>query len=134
MECAAAHRAEASDAAGADRDSIASVFAPPGHYYSPIPSQDDVTAVATRAGAVEPPRGIDLRESAQRALLEEFARFYPEMPFTRAPSPGLRYRFENQSYSYADGIFLYSMLRYLKPRRLIEVGSAFSVRAHSRHQ
>jgi predicted O-methyltransferase YrrM len=48
------------------------------------------------------------------------------MPFTPAPAPGLRYRFENPSYSYADGIFLYSMLRHLKPRRVIEVGSGFT--------
>src|SRR5262245_40597097 len=102
-----------------------SIFAPPGHFYSPIPSQADIDAVARRTGADEL-RGIDLREPAQLALLDELALFYRDLPFAPTAAPGLRYRFENPSYSYADGIFLYSMLRHLKPRRVIEVGSGFT--------
>jgi predicted O-methyltransferase YrrM len=82
--------------------------------------------VAARERDAGPPAGVELREPAQLALLEELARFYPAMPFAPAPTPGLRYRFDNESYSYADGIFLYSMLRHLRPRRLIEVGSGFT--------
>jgi hypothetical protein len=70
--------------------------------------------------------GVDLREAEQLSLLEALAAFYPEMPFTDQGSPGFRYRFDNPSYSFADGIFLYAMLRHLKPRRLIEVGSGYT--------
>jgi len=37
-----------------------------------------------------------------------------------------RYFFENPNYGYADGVFLYCMIRYLRPRRIIEVGSGYS--------
>ncbi len=48
------------------------------------------------------------------------------MPFTEEGSAGFRYRFDNPSYSYADGIFFYTMLRHLRPKRVIEVGSGYT--------
>lgn len=100
----------------------------PGHFYSPIPSIDEVRA--REAELFGPPSpslpGIDLRGDQQIALIKELARFYDDLPFPRTQSPDLRYWFENWAYSYADAIFLYSMLRHLKPMRVIEVGSGFS--------
>lgn len=100
----------------------------PGHFYSPIPSIDEVRA---REGELfgPPPQslpGIDLRADQQIALVRKLARFYGELPFPRTQSPETRYWFENWAYSYGDAIFLYSMLRHLQPRRIIEVGSGFS--------
>jgi predicted O-methyltransferase YrrM len=100
----------------------------PGHFYSPIPSIDEIRA---REGELfgPPPTslpGIDLRADQQIALVRELARFYGELPFPRTQSPETRYWFENWAYSYADALFLYSMLRHLQPRRVIEVGSGFS--------
>ena len=105
---------------------IPAVFVPPGHYYSPIPSAADIETLARRTRQPDDVPGVDLLESEQLSLLDALAAFYPEMPFTDQGSPGFRYRFDNPSYSYADGIFLYSMLRHLKPRRLIEVGSGYT--------
>jgi predicted O-methyltransferase YrrM len=102
------------------------IFAPPGHYYSPIPSADDIEEAARSLPNTRTLAGIELDEPGQRALLEELAAFYPSLPFTDSGVSGLRYRFDNESYSYADGIFLYCMLRHLKPRRLIEVGSGYT--------
>jgi hypothetical protein len=101
-------------------------FVAPGHYYSPIPSLEDIEHL--KAGGVDSwsVPGVDLNEEAQLSLLEEFARFYGDIPFTATGSPGLRYRFDNESYSYADGILFYAMLRYLRPRRIIEVGSGYT--------
>ncbi len=48
------------------------------------------------------------------------------MPFKDEKTNGLRYYFENPSYSHSDGILLYCMLRSIKPKRVIEVGSGFS--------
>lgn len=100
----------------------------PGHFYSPIPSIDEIRARDAELFGPPPPSlpGIDLRADKQIALLRELARFYGELPFPRTPSPETRYWFENWAYSYADAIFLYSMLRHLQPRRVIEVGSGFS--------
>src|SRR4051812_41698245 len=86
-------------------------WVPAGHYYSPIPSEQDIDEFARRPPRVEPLPGVELHETEQMLLLEQLAAFYKTMPFTDAGSPGFRYRFENPSYAYADGILLYSMLR-----------------------
>lgn len=103
-------------------------FVPPGHYYSPIP---DIEQTKSRHAQIfEKPineiSGIDLNTSEQLKLLEAFTGNYGDMPFPEDPSSGFRYHLNNDFYAYSDGICLYSMLRHLKPRRFIEVGSGFS--------
>jgi hypothetical protein len=108
--------------------SRSSAFAPPGHFYSPIPSLEDVERDAARLFE-EVPReipGVDLQEDQQLALLQSFVRYYDEMPFKAGKVDGLRYYFENPAYSYSDGICLHGMIRHLEPRRIIEVGSGYS--------
>ena len=100
---------------------------PAGHYYSPIPDRADVARLLARPAAI-PDRlpGIDLNTEAQGRLLEHYATFYGELPFTEQPNADCRFHYDNQWYRYADAIFLYSFLRQFKPRRIIEVGSGYS--------
>jgi predicted O-methyltransferase YrrM len=100
----------------------------PGHFYSPIPALDEIRGREAELFGDTPPSlpGIDLRGEEQLALVRKLADFYPELPFPRQQSADTRYWFENAAYSYADAIYLYSMLRHLKPRRVIEAGSGFS--------
>lgn len=103
-------------------------FVPPGHYYSPIP---DFKQVERDEARIFPPwpraiPGIDMREQEQLGLVRELASYYQDMPFHDDPVKGLRYHLHNDSYEYSDGILLHCMLRHLKPRRLVEVGSGFS--------
>jgi predicted O-methyltransferase YrrM len=103
-------------------------FVPPGHFYSPIP---DLAEIAAREdeifGAVpESIPAVDLHIDEQLDLLKRFSGFYRELPFTAEPTDGLRYHYENPAYSYSDAIMLYCMLRHLKPRRIIEIGSGYS--------
>ena len=107
------------------RSSVAWRFVPPGHYYSPIPSDQDIAALARRAAPASI-EGIDLNDAGQRDLLDNLAAFYPSLPFTDEPQPGFRYRYLNPSYSYADAIFLHTMLRHVCPKRLIEIGSGYT--------
>ena len=103
-------------------------FVPPGHFYSPLPDFDEIRQEEPRIfGPVSREvAGVDLRETEQLSLLGELAKFYPDIPFRSGPTPGLRYHYENQSYEYSDGIMLHCMLRHLKPKRLIEIGSGYS--------
>ena len=103
-------------------------FAGPGHYYSPIPSAEEVRRNAQRLLAAQPRElpGIALNESGQLAVLEKLKSYYQELPFPETKNPGHRYFFENRSYSYSDAICLYGMIRYVRPRRIIEVGSGYS--------
>lgn len=103
-------------------------YVPPGHYYSPIPLLDEISAnEKVIFGNV--PRdipGVSLNEQEQLLLLEEFKDIYKELPFQPGKTADLRYFFDNPSYSYSDAIFLYCMIRRVKPRRIIEVGSGYS--------
>ncbi len=103
-------------------------FAPPGHFYSPLPDvqlvdrdKDKLFDRSAREIA-----GIDIRADDQLALLRRFAEFHDEVPFQEAPSEGLRYYFQNPYFSYGDAVVLYSMLRLRQPRTIMEVGSGFS--------
>lgn len=103
-------------------------FAPPGHFYSPIPDIDVVDryrATIFNPSSTNVP-GIDLQVPRQLALLESFAAYQYDLPFREEPTPGLRYYFGNPYFSYGDAVILYSMLRHRQPRRIVEVGSGFS--------
>jgi predicted O-methyltransferase YrrM len=101
-------------------------FFPPGHFYSPLPSREEVAEAFARGGFGPPFPGIDLNEAGQLARLEQFARWYAEQPFPERPAPGRRFHLDNPSYGHFDALMLYSMLREACPRRVIEVGSGFS--------
>jgi hypothetical protein len=103
-------------------------FAPPGHFYSPIPSLDEIRKDDARIFGSIPRNisGLELHESEQLRLLNEFVAYYEEMPFQPKKLEGLRFYFENPAYSYSDAILLHCMIRFLKPKRIIEIGSGFS--------
>jgi predicted O-methyltransferase YrrM len=103
-------------------------FAPPGHFYSPVPDIAFVDRYKDRLfdrRAASIP-GIDTNAAGQLALIDAFVAYYGDLPFRDEKSPGLRYYYRNIFYSYGDAIILYSMLRHLRPQRVIEVGSGFS--------
>jgi predicted O-methyltransferase YrrM len=99
-------------------------FVPDGHFYSPIPAAADLV------------RYIDLalpeideetaNEKRQLELAETFKAFYKELPFSADASSDNRYYLNNGAFNYFDGIILYSFIRLLKPRKIVEVGSGFS--------
>jgi hypothetical protein len=70
--------------------------------------------------------GINLNEENQLNLLDKFGNFYNELPFEDNKTEFLRYYFINDWYSYCDAIFLYSMIRNYRPKKIIEIGSGFS--------
>jgi hypothetical protein len=111
-----------------DDDGADETWVPPGHFYSPIPSLEDISQWEDRIFNKTLPRlpAIELAETQQLALLRRLEPFYRDMPFTPEKSPGLRYYFKNDQFSYADAVFLFCMIRYLKPERIIEIGSGFS--------
>jgi predicted O-methyltransferase YrrM len=101
-------------------------FVPPGHYYSPIPSREEIAEAFARGGFGPPFPDVDLNEAGQFARLERFASYYPDQPFPEKPVQGRRFYLDNPSYGYCDAIMLYCMLREAQPRRVIEVGSGYS--------
>lgn len=101
-------------------------FAPPGHFYSPLPTVADVERVdpdaRTRVAAVPE---IDLRADEQRALFAELAPVIAKSDLARSPEPGRRYHVD-EYFSEGDASLYAALLRHLRPRRVVEIGSGFS--------
>lgn len=104
-------------------------FAPPGHFYSPIPSQTDVEAhlerIQRKSLLVELP-AIRMDDRTQLEFLERLKPYYSQLPFRAGPVEGLLYQFDNPHFSYADASALFCVMNYFRPQRLIEIGSGFS--------
>jgi len=101
---------------------------PLGHYYSPIPSKEEVLKRDKQIFEIRKREidGIDLNEKEQLELLEEIKKYYDAIPFEQHKKDKLRYYFDNEFYSYTDAIFLYSIIRHFQPSKIVEVGSGFS--------
>jgi len=99
---------------------------PPGHFYSALPSLEDRKAFLASTPAEDQLPGIRLDGQKQFELLKKFKEYYDQCPFQEEKGGNLRYYFQNPSYSYTDGLILYSMIREFKPKRIIEIGCGYS--------
>ena len=101
----------------------------PGHFYSTIPNLEEVKKDQERIwNGVQNDvvNSINLNVVTQKKVLSIINSYYPDIPFKDGFNKNLRYYFNNPYYSHTDGIILYGMLRYLKPKQVIEVGSGYS--------
>lgn len=103
-------------------------FAPPGHFYSPIPDLKEVELDAPRLfGDSRPPLvGIDLRAQTQVETIQSIGKLVSVSEFSMDQTSGKRFYWQNTQYGLADAFTLVGMLRLLRPARVIEVGSGFS--------
>jgi hypothetical protein len=101
-------------------------FCPLGHFYSPLPSKDEVSAAFSRGGFGPPFPAVDLNLGEELALLQELAAYYPDLPFPQTATTGRRFYLANPSYSTYDACVLYGMVRRLQPGRIVEVGCGYS--------
>lgn len=101
-------------------------WVPPGHPYSPIPAPRDLTAALWAASPPELP-GLDLGVAHQLEVLRALEALQSDQAY-RGPAPagGWRYRGDNDMFGPGSASTLHLMLRHLRPRRVVEVGSGFS--------
>jgi hypothetical protein len=99
----------------------------PGHFYSPLP---DLVDIHRRRAGIFTPRpdvpGIDLNLPGQLDLLRQLAGEYAGLPWSEKKQPRLRYHFDNPNFSYGESIVLYCLIKRLRPRRIVEIGSGHS--------
>lgn len=104
---------------------------PDGGFYSPVVSIEDAEREQARLWPEEPPlpAGIDFdREGHERFLGGEFARYVRDYDYPdNAPAgdPSAFYS-RNSQFGELDARLLFVMLRSLKPRKMVEIGSGFS--------
>ncbi len=99
----------------------------PVHFYSPIPDIDDLRSrnVWNKRSELT---GVDFQPEAQRKLLLKLgAQFGAECNWPAKGNPGAGVFFtENNSFSFGCAASTHCMIRWLRPKRVIEVGSGNS--------
>lgn len=101
-------------------------FAPPGHFYSPLPDVHSLKQVFKKVN--QSVTGIDIKDDRQIDFLKKISPYYAHIPFGDGfRKNNTRYFFNgNEWYSYGDAIILFCMINHFKPRRFIEIGSGYS--------
>jgi hypothetical protein len=104
------------------------VHVTPNHFYSPVPDTRTIDRqVFDRESDLS---GIDLREGEQLKLLgllaDSYKTEYARFPKRRQDAPEGAFYLDNNLFSSVDAEALYAMVRHLRPRRIVEVGSGFS--------
>jgi predicted O-methyltransferase YrrM len=106
----------------------AGVHVVPNHFYLPIPDTRTMGAAYFEAQSDLP--GLDMRLDAQVDLLQklasEFKAEYEKLPRSAGDSGPDEFYLNNQLFEAVDAEVLYALLRHLKPRRVVEIGSGFS--------
>lgn len=92
------------------------------NFYSPIP------AVPPRGAEIwEREQSFEVDTDSQIAFVEaELAPYLRELPGALAPAERLGFRVWNGQYQAGDAELLYAMIRHLRPRRMLELGSGYS--------
>lgn len=95
------------------------------HYYDPLFNFKE-----NRNYIVKPRNlpGIDFNFEEQLLLIKNF--YYSDellqIPLNKPENNLIRYYYNNSAFGSGDAEFLYSIIRYIKPRKIIEIGSGFS--------
>ena len=95
----------------------------PIHYYEPLPDFRSITLeqITRRRGFP----GIDFNWDEQLTLLNELAAYRDELNT-------LDFNFDNSFFNGFDAAVYYSLIRHLKPQRIIEIGGGYSTQLAAR--
>lgn len=104
---------------------LVGVFPIRDHYYEPLFNPDHLQRPMSAPRDIP---GLDMNEAEQLALLKKFdyADELRKFPDRRPSNASLAFYYENPAFTYGDAEYLYSIIRSLKPARIIEVGSGHS--------
>src|SRR5262245_1056189 len=107
-------------------------FVPNGHFYSPVLDRDEVERDQSRIWPEPSPTeliGIDFNRNSHRRILSvDFPRYYRDYHYpNEEPTDKSPQFYEwNGQYGALDSRVLFVLLRKLRPKRMIEIGSGFS--------
>lgn len=96
------------------------------HFYSPVP---DTSAIGREVFARESELpGVDIDLEEQRSLMARLGGFAEELSRIPRRPTGVPHEFHlnNQLFDGSDALVYHAMIRAVRPRRIIEVGSGFS--------
>ncbi|OQW90754.1 MAG: hypothetical protein BWK79_18900 [Beggiatoa sp. IS2] len=101
---------------------------PDGHFYSPIVNIEDIKQAQAKIWPSSPQvLGINFNDAShQHFLTQEFPQYLKDYDYPLEKTADNRFFHNNPNFSWLDAKTLFVMLRALKPRRLIEIGSGYS--------
>src|SRR5512145_2890416 len=102
----------------------------PIHYYEPLPDFGSLTHPQIERR--RPPIAIDFKWTAQLDLLQELTDGYSDELNQIQQSEPSSFNFANDFFGGMDAAVYYSLIRSLRPRRVIEIGSGFSTQIAKR--
>lgn len=99
----------------------------PVHFYEPIPDTRTLTDAIWQKKSML--MGVNINQEKQCQLLEllstQFKDEYEQFPRDKTADP-TQFYLRNNVFESVDAEILYCMVRYFKPKRIIEIGSGFS--------
>src|ERR1041384_4476385 len=95
----------------------------PIHYYEPLPDFRTITTEQITRRRTYP--GIDFNWNEQLALVNELASYSEELR-------EVQFDFDNAFFNGFDAAVYYSLIRHLKPQRIIEIGGGYSTQIAGR--
>jgi predicted O-methyltransferase YrrM len=101
----------------------------PGHFYSPIPNLRELEMQADVLWPPDPPPnvpGVDLNAEEQLSTFSQVAELARTVELHEHKTDPWRYYSDNVAYNTGDALTLSGLLRLIRPRRLIEIGSGYS--------
>jgi hypothetical protein len=103
-------------------------FAPPGHFYSPLPTLEDASRswIPQEESRTTELAGFDAQRAGQLAFLESFPGGFPAPPWPEKSGGEFRYHADNGFFGRQDAVVLSAILAHFQPGKVIEVGSGFS--------
>jgi predicted O-methyltransferase YrrM len=96
----------------------------PDHYYQPLINPRKHLTRSLRDDRELP--GIDMNTAGQLALLSKFDFTDELVKFPVEKKGEIAFYYKNGSYESGDAEYLYNIIRYFKPKALIEIGSGYS--------
>jgi len=94
------------------------------HYYQPLINPRKHLTRSLRNDRELP--GIDMNTAGQLALLSKFDFTDELVKFPLEKKGETEFYYKNNSYESGDAEYLYNIIRYFKPKTLIEIGSGYS--------
>jgi len=101
------------------------IYAPPGHFYSPIVNTNEPQLIQDFAYS-NPIPGINLLPEDQCENWNSLVPFLKKLSFNQKKTDGYRYFFDNPSYGIGDASIYCAMILKNQPKNIIENGSGYS--------
>lgn len=99
---------------------------PPGHYYSPVPDIDEITQHQHQIFDNSKALGVEFIEEKQQECLLAIKEYFKDFDYNSRRSREKRYFIPEHFFTYTDALTLFSMVRHLRPNRIVEIGSGYS--------